>query len=134
MRHYLENHKFYVLNEDSKLVYKVGEYETYHDSEGIHIHLELVAGWDYVNPDENDVQGWCPADRFVEDVQWDMVFQYFLVEENQEATFNGEKVRAMTDYENNLWNQDRLMMHIDLWGNVAVDEEFDMDWHMENCL
>lgn len=85
MRHYLENHKFYVLNGDSKLVYKVGEYETFHDSEGIHIHLELVAGWDYVNPDENDVQGWCPADRFVEDVQWDMVFQYFLVEGMKEA-------------------------------------------------
>ena len=48
MRHYLENHKFYVLNEDAKLVYKVGEYETFHDCEGIHIHLELVAGWDYV--------------------------------------------------------------------------------------
>ncbi len=85
MKHYLENHKFYVLNEDAKLVYKVGEYETYHDSEGIHIQLELVAGWDYVNPDENDVQGWCPADRFVEDVQWEMVFQYFLVEGMKEA-------------------------------------------------
>lgn len=85
MKHYLENHKFYVLNEDAKLVYKVGEYETYHDSEGIHIHLELVAGWDYVNPDENDVQGWCPANRFVEDVQWEMVFQYFLVEGMKEA-------------------------------------------------
>lgn len=85
MKHYLENHKFYVMNEDSKLVYKVGEYETYHDSEGIHIHLELVAGWDYVKPDENDVQGWCSADNFVEDVQYEMVFQYFLVEGMKEA-------------------------------------------------
>lgn len=85
MRHYLENHKFYVLNEDSKLVYKVGEFETFHDSEGIHIHLELVAGWGYVNPDENNVQGWCPADRFVEDVQYEMVFQHFLVEGMKEA-------------------------------------------------
>lgn len=58
----------------------------------------------------------------------------YPLEENQEATFNGERVRAMTGYENNLWNQDRLMMHVDLWGNVAVDEEFDMDWYMENCL
>ena len=29
MKHYLENHKFYVTNEDEKLVYKVGEFGTY---------------------------------------------------------------------------------------------------------
>ena len=93
MRHYLDNHKFYVMNEDAKLVYQVGEFETFHNSEGIHIHLELVAGWDYVNPDENDVQGWCPADRFVEDIQDEMVFQYFLVEGMKEALKeNGYKV------------------------------------------
>lgn len=85
MKHYLENHKFYVVNEAEKLVYKVGEYETFYGHDAIHIHLELVAGWDYVNPDENDVQGWCPADRFVEDVQEEMVFQYFLVEGMKEA-------------------------------------------------
>lgn len=85
MRHYLENHKFYVLNPDEKLVYKVGEFESYSGYEAIHIHLELVAGWDYVNPDENDVQGWCPADRFVEDVQTEIVAQYFLVEGMKEA-------------------------------------------------
>ncbi len=58
----------------------------------------------------------------------------YPLEENQEATFNGEKVRAMTDYESHLWNEDRLMMNVDLWGNVAVDEEFDIEWYMENCL
>lgn len=58
----------------------------------------------------------------------------YPLDENQEATFNGEKVRAMTDYESHLWNQDRLMMHVDLWGNVAVEEEFDIEWYMENCL
>ena len=85
MKHYLENSKFYVLNADEKLVYKVGEYETYSGHDAIHIHLELVAGWDYVNPDENNVQGWCPADRFVEDVQMEIVAQYFLVEGMKEA-------------------------------------------------
>ncbi len=85
MRYYLENHKFYVLNESEKLVYKVGEYEAFHDSQGIHIHLELVAGWGYINPDENDIQGWCPANKFVEDMQSEMVFQYFLVEGMKEA-------------------------------------------------
>lgn len=54
--------------------------------------------------------------------------------ERQEAVFNGEKVRGMTIHEEILWNQDNLMAHIDLWGNIAVDEEFDMEWYMENCL
>lgn len=85
MKHYLENYKFYVTNDDGKLVYMVKEYETYSNSSAIHIHLELVAGWDYVNPDYNDVQGWCPSDRFVEDVQHEFVSQYFLKEGMEEA-------------------------------------------------
>lgn len=85
MKHYLENNKFYVVNDDEKMVYKVGEYETYSNCTYLQINLELVAGWDYVNPDYNDVQGWCPADRFVEDVQFEMVSQYFLKEGMEEA-------------------------------------------------
>lgn len=53
----------------------------------------------------------------------------YTLEENQEAIFNGEKVRAMTDYEARMWDEDRLLAHVDLWGNVAVDEEFDIDWY-----
>lgn len=85
MKHYLENHKFYVVNDTENLVYKVSEFEVYDNHDGIHIHLELVAGWDYVNPDENDVQGWCPADKFVDDVQTEIIAQYFLVEGMKEA-------------------------------------------------
>ena len=85
MKHYLESNKFYVMNEAEKLVYKVSEYETFYDCSYLQINLELVAGWDYVNPDYNDVQGWCPADRFVEDVQFEMVSQYFLQEGMKEA-------------------------------------------------
>lgn len=85
MKHYLENHKFYVINEDGTLVYKVGEFGTYDNADYIVIHLELVAGWDYVNPDENDIQGWCPSDRFIEDVQHELVNQYFLKEGMEEA-------------------------------------------------
>ena len=51
---------------------------------------------------------------------------YTLLEEGQEAIFNGEKVRCMTFNEEMAWNEDRLLAHVDLWGNVAVDEEFDM--------
>ena len=85
MRHYLENHKFYVMDENAKLVYKVGEYETFSGCEAIHIHLELVAGWDYVNPDYSDMQGWCSAENFVDDIQSEIVTQYFLVEGMKEA-------------------------------------------------
>ena len=58
----------------------------------------------------------------------------YPLNEGETAVFNGEKVRAMTPHEENLYNQDRLTECVDLWGNIAVDEEFDMDWYMENCL
>lgn len=85
MKHYLESNKFYVENEDAKLVYKVGSYETFSGCNYLHINLELIAGWDYVNPDENDVQGWCLAENFVEDIQTETVIQYFLQEGMEEA-------------------------------------------------
>ena len=85
MKHYLESRKFYVVDEDKKLDYEVGEFETYSNTDYITINLELVAGWDYVNPDYTDVQGWCPADRFVEDVQYEFINQYFLKEGMEEA-------------------------------------------------
>ena len=65
MTQYLGNRKFYVYNSMEKLVYLVNEFEAYYNSEYLQIHLELVAGWDYVNPDENDVQGWVSAENFV---------------------------------------------------------------------
>lgn len=85
MKHYLESRKFYVVDEDRKLVYEVGEFETYSNTDYMTINLELVAGWDYVNPDYTDIQGWCPADRFVEDIQYEFINQYFLKEGMEEA-------------------------------------------------
>ena len=85
MKHYLENHKFYVANEDGKLVYKVGKFETYGNANFITIELELVAGWDYVNPDENDIQGWVSAENFVDDIQFEYINQYLLDEGMKEA-------------------------------------------------
>ena len=79
MKHFLESYKFYVINEE-KFVYKVGEFETYGNINFITWELELVAGWDYVNPDYNNVQGFVPANRFVEDIQYEYINQLFLVE------------------------------------------------------
>lgn len=84
MKQYLGSKKFYVMN-DEKLVYKVNEFEVYYNTEALHIYLELVAGWDYVNPDENDIQGWVGAKNFVEYVQFEIVSQYFLKESMEEA-------------------------------------------------
>ena len=58
----------------------------------------------------------------------------YLLDEEEKAIFNGEKVRAMTYEEEMLYNEDRLTAYVDLWGNIAVDEEFDMEWYMENCI
>ncbi len=85
MKHYLESHKLYAQAEETKLVYQISEFEVYSDYEAIQIYLELVAGWDYVNPDYNDIQGWVSANNFVEDVQFEIVNQYFLVEGMEEA-------------------------------------------------
>lgn len=57
-----------------------------------------------------------------------------LETDGEVAVFNGEKVRAMTWDEERLYNEDRLMANVDLWGNIAVDEEFDVEWYMENCI
>ena len=84
MKHFLENHKFYVINEE-KFVYKVGVFETYGNADFITWELELVAGWDYINPDENDIQGFVPADRFIDDIQYEYVNQLFLVESAKET-------------------------------------------------
>ena len=40
----------------------------------------------------------------------------------------------MTYGEEMLYNEDRLTAYVDLWGNIAVNEEFDMGWYMENCI
>lgn len=97
MKHYLENYKFYVVNEEN-LVYKVGEFETYGNASFITLELELVAGVDYINPDANDIQGYVPADRFIEDVQYEYVNQYFLEEGAKEALeANGYTVLAEED-------------------------------------
>jgi len=53
---------------------------------------------------------------------------------NETATFLGEEVRGMTDFEENLWNEDRLMECVDLWGNVALSEPFDIEYFMEHCI
>ena len=91
MRAYLSDHKLYVKNNDN-LIYVVDSFDCYDNHPYIGVHLQLVAGWDYLNED-SDAQGWCHADRFIEDIQTDYINQYFLVESMKESLEeNGYKV------------------------------------------
>ena len=80
MKHYLGDRNMILVKNSDNLVYKVNEYETWRDTNYISWTLELVAGWDYIDPDTVTGQGWCPANRFIEDVQEERVSQYFLQE------------------------------------------------------
>ena len=79
MKKYLNEKSLYVINDD-RLIYKVNEYDVYDGYISLNYNLELVAGYDYINPDENDIQGYVEAINFIEDVQLESVVQYFLEE------------------------------------------------------
>lgn len=98
MRHYLESKKFYVINGEN-LVYKVGEFETYGNTDYILWELELVAGIDYVDVDYSDIQDWVPADNYIDEFQYEYVTQYFLVEGAKEALeANGYTILEEIDF------------------------------------
>ena len=78
MRVCLEENKQIYIKDCNDLVYKV-TYGTIEDT-CIIWNLELYCGWDYINPDENNIQGYVPANRFIEEVQYDTVIQYFFEE------------------------------------------------------
>lgn len=64
---YMDNMELYAITEDNNQDY-------------MSVELKLVAGWDYIDPDTSDAQGWVPADRFIEDVQYESVVFCFLSE------------------------------------------------------
>lgn len=83
MNVYLENNKLYVKTANN-LIYAVDSFEPFHGMSYNKLHLQLVAGVDYLNED-SDVQGWCPASNFVEDMQEEWVLQHFMEEGMKEA-------------------------------------------------
>ena len=63
----LEN-SMYVMG--GKMIYEVVDFEYFQSNEiYLYFNLELVAGWDYINPDYNDVQGFVSKENFVSEVQ-----------------------------------------------------------------
>lgn len=53
--------------------------------------LELICGYDYINPDLNDIQGWVSPNMFIDEVQssdimvyWDESLKDRIIEEGYE--------------------------------------------------
>lgn len=102
MKIYLEKNKFYVETKE-KLVYEVNNYDVYGGTNYAQINLILIAGWDYVNPDESDIQSYVSADRFVEDVQNTFENWYIFKEGMEESlTENGYTILDKESMDNRL--------------------------------
>jgi isopentenyldiphosphate isomerase len=70
----------HVINED-KLIYKVYSVEQLGSEEICYnYNFELIAGHDYINPDESDAQGFVTADKFVEYLQHHNITVFPLTE------------------------------------------------------
>lgn len=89
----------YVINEE-KMIYKISRYRELQSSTlGFTYDLDLVAGYDYINPDENDIQGFVEAKNFTDDVQSDILTVYPLSESlGERLEESGYKVIKIEDY------------------------------------
>lgn len=60
------------------LIYEVTSKVRVHDQSKLSLtyELELVCGYDYINPDYNDIQGWVSPNNFVDEVQDDTILVY----------------------------------------------------------
>ena len=71
----------HVLDVHRKFIYKIDTVkELGSGSHALQYELELVAGHDYINPDENDIQGFVDAEAFTEDVQYEDITVFPLDE------------------------------------------------------
>lgn len=89
----------YVINEE-KMIYKISRYRELQSSTlGFTYDLDLVAGYDYINSDENDIQGFVEAKNFTDDVQSDILTVYPLSESlGERLEESGYTVIKIEDY------------------------------------
>lgn len=88
---YLDNGLY--VKTPSNLIYKTESIEMYDSTSYLIINLILVAGYDYINTDENDIQGYVSASNFVDGVQEETVVQYFMVESMKQCLIdNGYEI------------------------------------------
>lgn len=90
----------YFMKEDSKLIYRVDSVEEVGSfTHALRYNMSLVAGYDYVEPDYSDKQGWVSKEAFVEEIQDEDLLVYPLEEsllENAES--EGYKFIHIEDY------------------------------------
>ncbi|AIF72148.1 hypothetical protein LD11_gp272 [Bacillus phage Riley] len=91
--------ELHVISEN-KFIYKVESYRQLESSEiGFLYNLELVAGYDYINPDYSNVQGYVSKENFVENIHLEQITFYPMSETLAEALDdNGYKVININDY------------------------------------
>lgn len=94
---YMNNNALYVLDEDEQLVYRTESYTPCGGELRIMWNLVLVAGKDYINPDVSDEQGWCPANRFTDGIQFRSCSQY-LNSETLEELLKDEGFKILGKY------------------------------------
>lgn len=63
--------KLYVENSD-RLIYELKDIEVMGNGLA-YLYLDLVCGYDYVNPDESDKQGYVDKSKFVEEIWGEIV-------------------------------------------------------------
>ena len=54
------------------------------------VNLNLVCGWDYINPDENDIQGYVSSDKFIDNVQYDLCSWLYWDESLKECLIDND--------------------------------------------
>ena len=70
--------ELYVENAD-RMIYKLQDIELKENGLA-YLYLDLVCGYDYVDPDNSDLQGYVDNSRFVEEVQHEIVSCDILAE------------------------------------------------------
>lgn len=87
MRNVEMNCEIYVMN-DNKMIYKIVSFREADSNEYCLIYnLELVAGYDYIDIDNSDRQGFVSNDGFVDSVQSDC-FTVYPINESLEYTLS----------------------------------------------
>lgn len=76
---YLTNNEVYVKTSNN-LIYETESIETYDCQNYFTINLVLVAGYDYINADYTDAQGYVSAKNFIDDVQTETETYYYIEE------------------------------------------------------
>lgn len=91
--------KVHVIKEN--MIYAITRVRQIADSTGLGFtyDLDLVAGYDYINTDESNAQGFIPANNFIDEVQWDIINVYPIQESlGERLEEEGYKVINIEDY------------------------------------